>query len=105
MKHACALTAMLVVSSLTMLAEAQPARPAGSSTQVDAIRKEPRYAFCRKPKRPMFVRQRELCSLAEETSDCEGFAKACGDPLADRSDKDSKSSILELLATLARDLV
>ena len=104
MRTPCALVVALVVGLLAARAEAQPARPAGSGTQVDTIRKEPRFAFCSKPKRPMFVRQRELCSLAEDTSDCEGFAKACGDPLADR-EKDSKSSIPGFLATLARGLV
>ena len=104
MRRAWALVALLVVSLFAARADAQPARAAGSRTQVDEIRKEPRYAFCKKPKRPMFVRQRDLCSLAEGTSDCEGFAKACGDPSADRPD-DAKTSIPEFLATLARGLV
>lgn len=104
MRSAWALVALLVVSLFAAPADAQPARPAGARTQVDEIRKEPRYAFCKKPKRPLFVRQRDLCSLAEGTSDCEGFAKACGDPSADRPD-DSKASIPEFLAALARGLV
>lgn len=93
-----------LASTLVTAAQAQPARPA-SSTQVAAIRREPRFTFCSKPKRPMFVRQRELCALAADAPDCEGFAKACGDPQADQDRNAKSSGIAAILGALARALV
>lgn len=102
---------VLVASILATTAQAQPARPAASSassasrTEVDAIRHEPRFTFCSKPKRPMFLRQRDLCALAADAPDCEGFAKACGDPQAEQEREAKSSGLAALLAALARGLV
>jgi hypothetical protein len=105
MRLAAAAFGIVLLASLASPARAQPARPAASGAQVDTIRREPRYTFCSKPKRPMFVRQHELCSLAADAPDCEGFAKACGDPLADPKEDAKSSSLAAFFAALARGLV
>ncbi|HSO31976.1 MAG TPA: DUF4350 domain-containing protein [Labilithrix sp.] len=100
-----ALVALLALG-LPGAARAQPSRSEGARAQVEAVRKDPRFVFCKQPKRPLFARQHELCSLATEVPDCEGFAKACGDPAAENeAEKEPRSGVAEIFAAIARALV
>ena len=90
-------------------ASAQPARTVAPTKEVEALRKEPRFRFCTQPKRPLFLRQHELCTLASELDDCQGFATACEDPAAVREsskkDDSGASSIWGGLGSVAQVLV
>jgi hypothetical protein len=89
----CALLVLSMVLGVSTRALAQPARTTDPRAQVEALRKESRFTFCTKPKSPLFGRQRELCTLASQVPECEGFATACGDPALKEADKkESKSS-------------
>ena len=102
---------LVVVGMLGIPARAfaQPVRGVAPQAEVEALRKEPRFTFCKKPKRPLFLRQHELCTLAPDVDDCPGFAAACRDPSAfeERSKRDdsSSSSFGRALGDLAQVLV
>ena len=109
MRRGAAPRALLIaVLASTTPALAQPARTVDTRAQADKLRHEPRFTFCKKPKRPLFERQHELCSLAAGLEDCEGLKAACGDPAAaDRvKEKESSTGAFGLfLAALAKVLV
>lgn len=44
------------------------------------LRKDPKYAFCTKPQRPLGPRQAALCPLATDLDGCEGLRAACDVP-------------------------
>lgn len=109
MRRGAAPRALLIaVLASTTPALAQPARTVDTRAQADKLRHEPRFTFCKKPKRPLFERQHELCSLAAGLEDCEGLKAACGDPAAADSVKKKESSTGAFglfLAALAKVLV
>jgi hypothetical protein len=76
---------------------------------VDAAMKDGRYTFCKKPRTPLFDRQRDLCSLSD-LEGCEGFAEACRAPLGEsdptgRSSSPKGSGLASMFAPLAQFLL
>ena len=75
------LCAMLVVGR-AFAAPRRPTTPNQSSPDdwrknVENARSSGKYTFCSTPRKPVLGRALGLCSLAEETPDCDGFAQAC----------------------------
>ena len=103
-----ALVALVMLLGITTGARAQPTRTVETRAQAEALRREPRFTFCKKPKRPLFLRQHELCSFASEIEDCEGFAAACNDPAAKEAEETKRPELGpfgRVLAMLAKGLV
>lgn len=98
---------------LVALASAPPARADDATDavdrSVDAAMKEGRYTFCQKPRKPLFDRQRDLCTLSD-VEGCEGFAEACRAPLGDadparKSTSPSGSGLSAMFAPIAQVLL
>lgn len=86
---------------------AQPVGSRAAGEHVQAARREGRYTFCSKPRRPLMTEQRELCTLAEGVEGCEALVAACkGDVPAEKKPSGSTwETVMQALASLAKVLV
>lgn len=94
--------ASAIAFAFALPAQAGPIEDADQS--VDEVMKDPRFVFCKKPRRPFFNEQQDLCPLADEPG-CEGFAEACKSPFAEQPKKEPSSSWLQALAPLLKILL
>lgn len=106
MRHAA--LAMLASAALLLGAPARADEAIdGPDRDVEAAMREGPYTFCKKPRAPLFERQRDLCSFSD-VEGCEGFAEACrtapGESLA-RGAKSGGAEWLSALAPLAKALL
>ncbi len=97
----CAAIAMVL--TIAAAAAGQPTRTEDVSTQLEKLRVEKRFTFCKDSPRWLDVRQRQLCSLASEIDDCKGFEAACSTPQDEPSSTDG--SWLRILGEVGRVLV
>lgn len=95
---------LAIVASLAIAGRADAGPVEDADKSVDEVMKDERFVFCKKPRKPLFNEQQDLCPLADEPG-CEGFAEACKSPFAEQPKKESSSSFLRALAPLLQILL
>lgn len=113
---AAAAVAPLAASLVALVAPAALAAPRAWQTaaekQRDAARddvktavREGGYTFCTAPRRPLGVRQANLCGLATEVDGCEALTKACDTSATDEPRSKGSGSVPRVLGPIAQVLV
>ncbi|MDB4942567.1 MAG: hypothetical protein JWP97_2101 [Labilithrix sp.] len=92
----------LALAVLPLRAAAQPA-PGGADAEIESLRQDERYAFCARPRRPLGLRQRGLCSLASQVPRCEALQAACGE--APPKPESTRSRLTDVLAAVGKILL
>ena len=95
--------ARVALIAFALLSAPLAAHASQGADHMTELRKDPRFSFCNSPKRPLLMRQREMCSIASEVQDCDGFRAACGETVPE--EKEKSRDWLAALAPVGRVLV
>jgi hypothetical protein len=101
----CAL--LVAVAASPVRASAAALQPPQHAARASAeLRRDPKYAFCTKPRRPLGPQQSALCPLAAELEGCEGLRAACDVPTPKPERSDSwLDGLVARLGVIAQALV